>query len=60
MSGKLYNNVYYKLGLAEGKAERYKEALVAIRDIVQGDYESLDPQAKLEIEKIVMGALKNG
>lgn len=60
MSGELYNNVYYKLGLAEGKAERYKEALVAVRDIVQGDYESLDPQAKLEIEKIIMGALKNG
>lgn len=60
MSGKLYNNVYYKLGLAEGKAERYREALVAIRDIVQGNYESLDPQAKLEIEKIVMRALKNG
>ena len=56
MSGKLFDNVYYKLGLAEGKAERYKNALVTIRDIVQGD----DPQAKKDIERIVMEALKNG
>ena len=39
---------------------RYKNALVAVRDIVQGDYESLDSQAKKEIERIVMEALKNG
>ena len=60
MIEKLFGNVYYKLGLAEGKVERYKNALVAVRDVVQGDYEVLDPQAKKDIERIVMEALKNG
>ena len=60
MSGKLFNNIYYRLGLAEGRCMRYKIALADILEIVQGDYEVLDTQAKKDIERIVREALKNG
>ena len=48
---------YYKLGKAEGRMCRYKEALEKVKELVSGEYETLDPQAKIEIQRIVENAL---
>ena len=50
-------NVYYRLGKAEGRCLRFKIALEKVKNLVSGSYEMLDPQAKIEILKVVSEAL---
>ena len=51
------NEVFYRLGKAEGRCLRFKIALEKVKKLVSGSYEMLDPQAKIEIWKIVSEAL---
>ena len=51
------NNLFYRLGKAEGRCLRFKIALEKVKKLVSGSYEMLDPQAKIEIWKIVSEAL---
>ena len=48
---------FYRLGKAEGRCLRFKEALEKVKNLVSGSYEMLDPQAKIEILKVVSEAL---
>ena len=50
-------NVFYRLGKAEGRCLRFKIALEKVKELVSGSYEMLDPQVKIEIWKIVSEAL---
>lgn len=50
-------NVFYRLGKAEGRCLRFKEALEKVKELVSGNYEILDPQVKAEILRIVKEAL---
>lgn len=50
-------NIFYRLGKAEGRCLRFKLALEKVKKLVSGSYEMLDPQAKIEIWKIVSEAL---
>ena len=51
------NKLFYRLGKAEGRCLRFKIALEKVKKLVSGSYEMLDPQAKIEIWKIVSEAL---
>lgn len=51
------NNLFYRLGKAKGRCLRFKIALEKVKKLVSGNYEMLDPQAKIEIWKIVSEAL---
>lgn len=51
------NNLFYRLGKAEGRCLRFKLALEKVKELVSGSYEMLDPQAKIEILKVVSEAL---
>lgn len=51
------NNLFYRLGKAEGRCLRFKEALEKVKELVSGNYEILDPQVKVEILRIVKEAL---
>lgn len=51
------NNLFYRLGKAEGRCLRFKIALEKVKELVSGNYEMLDPQAKIEILRIVEEAL---
>ena len=51
------NNLFYRLGKAEGRCLRFKIALEKVKNLVSGSYEMLDPQAKIEILKVVSEAL---
>ena len=50
-------NIFYRLGKAEGRCLRFKLALERVKELVSGSYEMLDPQAKVEILKVVSEAL---
>ena len=51
------DKLFYRLGKAEGRCLRFKLALEKVKELVSGSYEMLDPQAKIEILKIVSEAL---
>lgn len=50
-------NIFYRLGKAEGRCLRFKIALEKVEELVSGNYEILDPQVKAEILRIVKEAL---
>ena len=50
-------NIFYRLGKAEGRCLRFKIALEEVEELVSGNYEISDPQVKAEILRIVKEAL---